>query len=112
MKLTDYIATKHEKLQAERLADEFIITLRKRAYGWIASNELEGDYGTWDMWRDALIEFCHLVQSENIAPETHDPTALVKVDGVKQTVVAHYWFTHRDRNRHEERRVTYVEVVE
>jgi len=41
----------------KKLADKFIRTLKKRTYGCVPSNELEGDYGTWTMWRDALVEF-------------------------------------------------------
>ena len=47
----------------EWLVAQFIKTLRERAYGpgnW--SNELEGDYGTWDEWELALIEFGYRVQ--------------------------------------------------
>lgn len=42
----------------EALSRQFIEELRQRAYGpgkW--SNDLEGDFGTWEAWRAALVEF-------------------------------------------------------
>lgn len=41
----------------EKLSHKFIRTLKKRAYGWIAGNEAEGDFGDWEDWRKALVEF-------------------------------------------------------
>lgn len=42
----------------EQLADQFIEELKERAYGVPgAGNDQEGDLGTWDDWRGALIEF-------------------------------------------------------
>lgn len=47
-----------------REAIYFISELKARAYGIPdAGNELEGDFGTWDNWRDALVEFARRVIS-------------------------------------------------
>lgn len=49
-------------------ADLFINDLKRHAYSVpdnvpLPSNTLEGDYGTWDDWRDALIKFANLANS-------------------------------------------------
>lgn len=51
--------------KVEKLAEEFIELLKKRAYGeGGASNEAEGDYGDWADWKDALIEFYLMVETD------------------------------------------------
>lgn len=50
-------------MDIEEMADKFIAELRERAYGpgnW--SNKQEGDLGTWDDWRQALVEFGNRVR--------------------------------------------------
>jgi hypothetical protein len=56
-------------MNTRELADEFIETLKERAYGARgASNESEGDYGSWVDWRNALIEFHSETPKENDPP--------------------------------------------
>jgi hypothetical protein len=49
----------------EEIVDAFIATLKNRAYGNEAgrppaNNQWEGDYGKWDDWKKALVEFANL----------------------------------------------------
>lgn len=53
----------------KELADEFIETLKERAYGKRGySNESEGDYGSWVDWRNALVEFYLETTADGVAP--------------------------------------------
>ena len=63
-----------------QLADEHIRSLKIKAYGRECSNELEGDCGTWDDWRDALIEFAlSVIKDREITAIQVAPGELVEV---------------------------------
>lgn len=47
-------------------AKEFLKPARIKAYGSLASNSLEGDYGTWDDWTRLLADFAAHIETQTL----------------------------------------------
>lgn len=72
----------NNNIKITELADEYISTLKNKTYGEYASNTLEGDFGSWNDWRDALVEF-----ATNISKNTK--TLCIK-DNVRTNMKKYY----------------------
>jgi hypothetical protein len=55
-------------LKIEKLASNYIYAAKCQVYKTYASNDIEGDYGTWDDWFELLVRFGEELLKKEASP--------------------------------------------